>query len=74
MAFFLAIVGALSAIVLVLVGLGLARRLAGLTRSVSALQADLVPALKEIERDARTTQRLAASLEEHARPLRQDRG
>lgn len=74
MAFFLAGVGVLSLVVLVLLGVGLARRVGGLTRSVTALQKDLMPALKEIEEASRTTRDLAARVEEHARPLRRDDG
>lgn len=72
MALFLAVVGAASLIVLVVLAIGFARRLSELTRAMSALQTEIVPALEEIQTISDETQRLTAMLEERARALRPD--
>jgi hypothetical protein len=72
MVIFLAGIGALSAIVLVALMVAFARRLAQLTRAMTALQTELLPALEAIQRTSRETQQLATRLEERARVLRGD--
>ena len=74
MALFLAVVGAASLIVLVILAIGFARRLSELARAMGALQTELVPALEEIRTISDETQRLTAMLEERARALRPDPG
>jgi len=72
MGLFLAVVGAASLIVLVVLAIGFARRLSELTRTMGALQNEIVPALEEIQTISDETQRLTAMLEERARALRPD--
>lgn len=72
MAWFLAVVGAASLIVLVVLLVAFAKRLSQLTRSMGALQKELLPALEEIQRTSQETQKLASLLEERARLLRRD--
>ena len=74
MAIFLAVVGAASLIVLVVLAVGFARRLTDLARSMTALQKELTPALEEIQTISEETRRLTARLEERARALRPDDG
>ena len=70
MVLFLAVVGAASLIVLVAILIGFARHLSQLTRSMTALQRELLPALEEIESISEETKKLAAGLEERAQTLR----
>ncbi len=72
MGLFLAVVGAASLIVLVILAIGFARRLTELARAMGALQRELVPALEEIQTISEETQRLTAMLEDRARALRRD--
>lgn len=72
MAWFLAVVGAASLIVLVVLLVAFAKRLSQLTRAMGALQKELLPALEEIQRTSQETQKLASLLEERARLLRRD--
>jgi Sec-independent protein translocase protein TatA len=72
MAVFLAGIAAISAIVLVALMIAFARRLRDLTRAMSALQKELIPALEAIQQTSRETQELASQLEERARVLRGD--
>lgn len=72
MAVFLAAVGAFSAIVLVALLVAFARRLNDLTRAMTALQGEMLPALEEIRRTSEETRQLATMLEERARVLRRD--
>lgn len=72
MAVFLAAVGAFSAIVLVVLLIAFARRLNDLTRAMTALQGEMLPALEEIRRTSEETRKLATMLEERARVLRRD--
>lgn len=74
MGIFLAVVGVLSAVVLVAFLVAFARRLGRLTRAMAALQAELLPALEAIRRTSDETRRLATALEERARVLRPDDG
>jgi Sec-independent protein translocase protein TatA len=70
----LAGVGALSAVVLVVLLVAFARRLSQLSRAMAALQSELLPALDAIRQTSDETSRLAARLEERARVLRRDAG
>jgi hypothetical protein len=74
MGIFLAVVGVLSLAVLVALMVAFGKRIGQLTRSLTALQADLLPALEEVQRISDETQRLAKGLEERARVLRPDGG
>ena len=74
MGMILAGVGALSAVVLVVLAVALGRRLSELTKAMSALQSELMPALQAIRESSEDTRRLAAELEERAALLRRDRG
>ena len=74
MAVLLAAVGALSAIVLVGLLVAFARRLSNLTRAMSALQSELMPALDAIRRTSDETIQLATQLEEKAKVLRRNGG
>lgn len=74
MGIFLAVVGVLSGVVLVALLVVFARRLGELTRSLNALQAELLPALEAIRSTSDETQRLAKGLEERARVLRPSDG
>jgi Sec-independent protein translocase protein TatA len=67
-------VGALSAVVLVALLIAFARRLSELTRAMTALQSELLPALDAIRQTSDETRRLATQLEERARVLRRDEG
>jgi hypothetical protein len=70
----LAGVGALSGVVLVAILVAFARRLSDLTKAMSALQTELMPALDAIRESSEDTKKLAAMLEERAALLRRDRG
>ncbi len=72
MAVFLAVLGAVSLLVLVALLVALAKHLSRLTRAVGALQKEMLPALEEIQETSKETQRLASLLEERARLLRRD--
>ncbi len=74
MAVFLAAVGALSGIVLVALLVAFARRLGELTKAMTELQTELVPALHAIRKTSDETRQLATRLEERARVLRRDGG
>ena len=74
MAVLLASVGALSAIVLVILLVAFARRLSDLTRAMTSLQSELLPALDAIRRTSDETLKLAGQLEERAKVLRRDGG
>jgi Sec-independent protein translocase protein TatA len=67
-------VGALSAVVLVALLIAFARRLSELTRAMTALQSELLPALDAIRQTSDETRRLATQLEERAKVLRRDGG
>jgi hypothetical protein len=70
----LASVGAFSLLALVILVLAFARRLTELSRAMTALQKDLLPALETIRDTSEETKRLATLLEERAGALRRDRG
>lgn len=72
MAVFLAAIGALSGIVLVALLVAFARRLSELTKAMSALQTELLPALDAIRKTSDETRDLATQLEDRARALRRD--
>lgn len=74
MGILLGVVGAFTVVVLVVLVLALAKRLAALSRAMTALQRDLLPALETIRATSEETKRLAALLEERAGALRRDRG
>lgn len=74
MAVLLASIGAFSAIVLVALLVAFAKRLSELTKAMSALQSDLLPALDAIRRTSDETLQLATQLEERAKVLRRDQG
>ncbi|MGH2711475.1 MAG: hypothetical protein ACRDH9_09765 [Actinomycetota bacterium] len=74
MGILLAGVGAVSAVVLVGLMIAFARRLSDLTKAMTALQKELMPALDAIRESTEDTKRLAATLEERAALLRPDRG
>jgi Sec-independent protein translocase protein TatA len=74
MGILLASVGAFSLLALVILVLAFARRLTELSRAMTALQKDLLPALETIRDTSEETKRLATLLEERAGALRRDRG
>ena len=74
MAVLLAAVGGFSAIVLVALLVAFAKRLNDLSRAMTALQSQLLPALEDIRRTSNETQRMATQLEEKARVLRRSAG
>ncbi len=74
MAVFLAAVGALSGIVLVALLVAFARRLGELTKAMTDLQNELIPALNDIRKTSDETRRLATQLEGRAGALRRDGG
>jgi hypothetical protein len=74
MGILLGAVGAFSLLVLILLVLAFAKRLTELSRAMTALQKDLLPALDTIRDTSEETKRLAALLEERAGTLKRDRG
>jgi Sec-independent protein translocase protein TatA len=74
MGILLAVVGGLSAIVLVVLMVLFAKRLNELATAMAELQTELLPALEAIQETSADTQRLASLLEERAGALRRDRG
>lgn len=74
MGMILAGVGALSAVVLVVLAVAFARRLSALTKAMSALQTEVMPALDAIRESSEETKKLATMLGERAALLRRDRG
>lgn len=67
-------VGAFSAVVLVVLLVAFARRLSELSRAMTALQSELLPALEAIRKTSDETRRLAGQIEERAGVLRRDGG
>jgi hypothetical protein len=74
MGILLGAVGALSLLVLIALVLAFARRLTELSRAMTALQKDLLPALETIRATSEETKRLATLLEERAGAIKRDRG
>jgi hypothetical protein len=74
MVWFLVIVGAITAAVLLALFLALLRHLHGLAGSLQRLEADLVPVLEDIRRSSEEAQARMARLEERRRVLSGDSG
>jgi hypothetical protein len=74
MAAVLIVVGAFTAITIVILVIGLGRRLASLDASVTKLQRELLPMLEELQERSLETQRRAAKVQERAAALSPSEG
>lgn len=70
MAWFLASIAAVTAVLMLILVVVLIRHLRALAGSIERLQADLVPVLEEIQRGSETAGRRLAGMQERAAALR----